>query len=192
MTIRITKANISGFTGFTPDRDMVPVEPEQSQFYVPTAYEILDEFSIDLIFEGVYPDVSDPLVETYEYAIDVTSTFDWAGIGITFTKLNDYTVRLQGPAIAIFTNQYYKFKMADYSEKILPPDTQEPFFGLIEYKMPDPTSIMLTYPFEVTIPADPLLGGDPIIENIDMFQWFVWVFEVAEANIEAITARGLR
>ena len=189
MTVRITQANVSGFTG---DGELVPVDPEQAQFYIPSAVEILDNFSIDLIFEGVYPDPVDPLIVTYQYATDVRSTFDWASIGITFTKLNAYTVRLTGPAQDVFTNQYYRFKLTDYTEQILPADTEIPYFGLIRYQMPNPTIIMKTYPFEADLPAGVLGGSSATTEQFDMFQWISWRFQVALANIAAANAKGLK
>jgi hypothetical protein len=187
MTIRITQANVSGFTG---DSEVIPVEPEQSQFYIPSAVEILDNFSIDLIFEGVYTDPAD--VVTYQYATDVRSSFNWSSIGLTFTKLNAYTVRLTGPGTNVFVDQFYKFKMVDYSEQVLQANTTEPFLGLIQYQMPQPTYTMKTYPFEVDLPADALTLAPATTEQFDMFQWYFWRYQVAVANIAAITARGLK
>jgi len=189
MTIRITQANISGFTG---DSELVPVDPEQAQFYIPAAVELLDAFTIDLIVEGVYPDPIDPEAVTYKYATDVRSLFDWSSIGVTFTKINDYTVRLSGPATNIFTNQYYRFKMTDYTEQILPADTELPFFGLIRYQMPNPTIIMKTFDFEADLPADAITMAPASTEEFTMSQWYSWRFQVALANIAAINARGLK
>jgi len=189
MTLRITQANVSGFSG---DSELVPIDPEQAQFYIPSAVELLDNFSIDLIVEGVYGDPSDPMLVTYQYATDVRSSFDWASIGMTFTKINPYTVRLTGPATNVFTNQYYRFKMADYTEQVLPADTELPFFGLIRYQMPNPTIIMKTFPFEADTPAGIVGGTTSSTEEFDMFQWFSWRFQVALANIAAANARGLK
>ena len=190
MTVRITQTNVSGFTG---DGELVPVDPLQAQFYIPSAVELIDNFSIDLIFEGEYPDPVDPLIVTYQYATDVRSSFDWSSIGLTFTKLNDYTVRLTGPATDVFTNQYYRFKMTDYTEQVLPADTELPFFGLIRYQTPNPTIIMKTYPFEVDLPAGAVIGGPAAsTESFNMFQWFSWRFQVALANIAAANERGLK
>lgn len=185
MTIRITRVNVSGFTG---DAELVPTDPEQAQFYVPSAVESIDNFSIDLVFEGVYTDPLNP----YRYVTDVRSTFNWSSIGITFTKLNAYTIRLTGPAANVFTNQYYRFKMTDYSEQVLPADTELPFFGLIRYQMPNPTITMKTYPFEVDVPPDPLIPGSGYTESFNMFQWISWRFQVALANIAAANSRGLK
>ena len=181
MAIRITQANVSGFTG--DSEELIPVE--LGQFYLPSAVEILDNFSVDIIVEGVIEDPLDPLIVTYEYATDVTSSFDWASIGVTFTKINNYTIRLTGPVNNIFTNQYYEFKMADYSIQVLPADTELPFFGLIRYQMPNPTVIMKTFPFEAELPTTGL-------EEFEMSQWYSWRFQVAVANIAAANARGLK
>jgi hypothetical protein len=189
MTLRITQANVSGFTG---DSEVIPVDPEEGQFYIPSAVELFDVFSIDLIFEGVYVDPIDPLIVSYQYATDVRSTFDWDSIGITFTKLNDYTVRLTGPAENVFTNQYYRFKMTDYTEQVLPADTELPYFGLIRYQMPIPTIIMKTYPFEADLPADALSLAPATTEEFNMFQWMFWRFQVALANIAAANEKGLK
>jgi hypothetical protein len=184
MTLRITKTNVSGFTATQ--------EEVVNQTYVNSAYEFLDAFSIDLVFEGVYPDAVDPLILTYQNAINVTSTFDWASIGLTFSKPNAYTVRLTGPGTNVFPGQFYKFKMVDLSEQVLQADTTEPFLSLIQYKMPSPTYTMKTYPFVATIPPDLILGGSPTVENVDMKQWFYWRYQVATANIASIRARGLK
>lgn len=212
MTLRISKLNSTGFTA--PQAEVIP----EDQTYLDSAYEALDIFSVDIKFEGQYQEYSDPAgggEPTYVYAnaIDVTSTVDWSSIGITYSKPNAYTVRLAGPATNVFINQFYQFKMSDYSVKILPADTQEEFFGLVQYQMPSPTYIMKTYPFTVTIPKENVVaavGSQPYelppyydangniiankvqIETVDMKQWFYWRYQVALANIAAANARGLK
>ena len=214
MTLRITKLNVSGFSA---DQGQAT-----DQTYVNSAYETIDSFSIDITFEGMYEqtaasaDGTTAGATTYVYAnaVDVTSTFDWASIGLTYSKPNAYTVRLVGPGINVFTNQFYKFKMEDLSEQVLQPNTTLPFLSLIQYKMPSTSYTMKTYPFSVRIPAasaaaDPLLGGGgynagpyynngtliagtTTVENVDMKQWFYWAYSVASANIASIRARGLK
>ena len=192
--LRITQANISGFTA--------PTDQGSGEQYLPAAYEAVDNFTVDIIFEGKY-EVVDTVVDpvtgatssttsyVYQYAKDVTSTFDWNALGIVYSKPNVYTVRLTGPAETVFPNQFYKFKMADYTEQILPPDTTLPFFGLIHYQMPSPTYTMKTYPFAVTIPTT-YGSASNVVENTSMNQWFYWKYQVAMANIASITARGLK
>jgi hypothetical protein len=186
MTLRITKLNVSGFSATQAEAI--------DQTYVNSAYEFVDNFSIDLKFEGQYEDDTDPLnpVFTYQNATNVTSTFNWSQYGITFSKPNVYTVRLVGPGINVFVNQYYRFVLPDYSQQVLDANTSEPFLSLVKYQMPSPTYVMKTYPFSVTIPADPILGGGPITQTINMNQWFYWSVAVAEANIARLKTQGLR
>lgn len=213
MTLRITQINVSGISA--------PQDEAVDQTYIKSAYEALDNFSIDIVFEGEYVETAAgtegvPGAETYTYAyaVDVTSTFDWASIGLTYSKPNAYTVRLHGPASNVFSNQYYKFKMTDGTEQILDADTTEPFFSIIQYQMPSPTFVKKVYPFSVIVPAglatDPLLGGGGYnagpyktgggvlipgtteTVSLDMSQWMYWRYEVAKANIESAKARGLR
>lgn len=194
--LRITQTNISGFTA--------PADQGTGELTLPAAYEAVDNFTVDIIFEGKYevvtPGTVDPVTGVtgestisyvYAYATNVTSTFDWSALGIVFSKPNAYTVRLTGPAETVFPNQFYKFKMADYSEKILPADTTEPFFGLVHYQMPSPTYTMKTYPFAVTIPAT-YGSTSTVVENTSMDQWFYWKYQVAMTNIANITARGMK
>lgn len=184
MTLRITKLNASGFSAAQ--------DQAADQTFINSAYENIDNFSIDIKFEGVYPDAIDPLIVTYQNATNVTSTFNWASIGLTMSKPNAYTVRLTGPGMNVFTDQFYKFKMVDLTEQVLQSDTTEPFLSIIQYKMPSISYVMKTYPFDVTIPADVLLGGSPTTENVDMKQWFYWKYAVAAANIASIRSRGLK
>lgn len=192
--LRITQANISGFSA--------PNDQGSGELILLSAYEAVDNFSVDIIFEGKYEQIdtvvdpqtgesSSTVSYVYQYATNVTSSYDWNALGIVFSKPNAYTVRLTGPAETVFPNQFYKFKMTDYSEQILPADTTEPFFGLIHYQMPSPTFTMKTYPFAVTIPAT-YGSGSTVVENTSMDQWFYWKYQVAVANIAAITARGLK
>ena len=192
--LRITQANISGFTA--------PADQSSQEQFLPAAYEFVDSFSVDIIFEGKYEQIDtvvDPTTGAsssttsyvYQYATNVTSSFDFASLGIEFSKPNAYTVRLVGPAESVFTNQFYQFKMPDMSLKMLPANTTEPFLGLVHYQMPSPTYTMKEYPFAVTIPAT-YGSTSTVVENTTMSQWFYWKYQVAVSNVAAINARGLK
>lgn len=190
MAIRITKANVSGFTGIAGGDE--PTEPEQAQFFIPAAIELSDAFTIDLIVDGVYTDPTNPEESIFIPASDVRSLFDWDSIGIIASKLNANTFRLVGPASGIFVDQFYKFKMVDLTEKVLPPTTQEPFLGLIQYQMPNPTFILKTFDFEADLLGEAVSLSPPTTEEFTMSQWYSWRFQTAENNIESINARGLK
>lgn len=192
--LRVTVTS-SGCTA--PSDSVVVTDPVT---YLPSAYEAVDNFTIDIVFEGKYliPGTVDPITglmgaDTYQYAnaTNVTSTYNWASKGITFSKPNAYTVRLTGPAPSVFVDQFYEFVMPDYTIKRMNPNTTEPFLSLSHYSMPNPTLVMLSYPFVVTIPTT-YGSGVNTNENITMNQWFYWKYQVAVANVANLRSRGLK
>ena len=199
--LRVTQLNASGFTA-PSDFVVLPEDPLESNLILPSAYEILDDFSIDITFEGMYPNETtsvDPLTGlssttiTYDYswATNVTSSFAWSDYGITFSKPNAYTVRLEGPGINAFPDQYYKFVLPDLTEAILPADTEVPFYSLTKYNKPAANYVMKTYPFVVTRPVS-YGSGSTTTENVSMDHWFYWRYQVAVANIASIRSRSLK
>lgn len=199
--LRVTQLNVSGFTA-PSDFVVEPEDPLESNLTLPSAYEIIDDFSVDITFEGMYPnevittdpltgDTSTTITYDYSFATNVTSSFNWSEIGLTFSKPNAYTVRLSGPGIDVFLDQYYRFVLPDLTESILPPDTTVPFYSLTKYNKPAANYVMKTYPFVVTRPVS--YGGTPTEnENVSMDQWFYWRYQVAVANIASIRSRSLK
>lgn len=185
-------------TGCSAPSDSVVVTDPVT--YLPSVYEAIDNYVIDIVFEGKYliPGTLDPITglmgdDTYQYAnaTNVTSTYDWTSKGIEYSKPNAYTVRLTGPAESVFVDQFYEFVMPDYSIQRLNPNTTQPFLSLVHYSMPSPTYTMLAYPFTVTIPAT-YGSGSTVNETHTMNQWFYWKYQVAVANIANLRSRGLK
>ena len=186
MTVRITKSNLSGFSSVPGDETSTITDLNN---YLPTVLEEIT-FSIDLTFDGKYSDGLDGF--TYSAATNNTSSFDWASIGLTYTKISGNVARISGPITSPFTNQYYRFVLPDLSLQILPKDTTEEFFSLEKYQMPSPVSLMKTYTMDITIPADPLLGGSSTTETIELYQWVHWSYSTAVAAIASARSRGLK
>lgn len=186
MTVRVTKSNESGFSSPPGDQYVGIADPLQQQFYLQSVYEGVT-FSADLVFEGVYTDVATGLL-TYLPATNVT--FGTPDSGITITKLNNNTVRVTGPYSNPFPSTFYRFKMADYSEKILPANTTEDWIALLEYNPPTPTFIEKTFNLTVTIPPDPVLGGNPTNEVVTMHGWVYWSYGTARNSVISLAAQG--
>lgn len=186
MAIRITKSNQSGFSSVPGDETN---EVEDLNNYLPTVLEETT-FSIDLTFDGKYSDGVSGF--TYLPATNNTSSFGWGAIGLTYTKISASVARISGPITSPFTNQYYRFVLPDLSLQVLPKDTTTPFFSLEKYQMPSPVSIMKTYTINVTIPADPILGGTETTETISLYQWVHWSYSTAVAAIASARSRGLK
>jgi hypothetical protein len=186
MTIRVTQSNEIGIPS-APAGDQYGSEDEaQLQFYLKSVYEGTI-FSVDLTFEGVY---IDSMTEEKTYLPATNVTFTAPSTGIVVTKLSNSSVRVAGPYSNPFPNTFYRFKMADYTTKILPANTTEDWIALVEYNPPSPTYIEKTFDLAVTISADPVLGGLPTTETITMHQWVYWSYATARNSVISLAALG--
>jgi len=196
MTIKITQSNLSGFGSVAGDELISAIDPETGlipQTYLPTVYEAIP-FSIDLKFEGEYLDTTDPLANTFVYAdaVNNSSTYDWASLGLTYTKLTASTCRISGSHQNPFPNQFYRFVLPDLSLAVLPGNTTTEFYSLEKYQMPSPVSIMKSMTISVTISPDPTLGTGGGVQTVTMDQWVHWSYQSAVAAIAAARARGIK
>jgi hypothetical protein len=201
MALRITQSNLVGFDPVPGDElDTLRTPAEEGgagggvpQTFLSTVYESLP-FSVDLTFEAEYSlggGEGAPPTFTYLPATLVTTTYDWASSGLTYTKLTTNSIRLSGASSYDFSTQYYKFVKTDYTTEVLPPPTKPPFNILYDYGMPVNKSQKLTYSsIFVTLPANPIgidMGG---IEKVDMEQWVHWSFASARAKVLFLRANG--
>jgi len=187
MTIRVTHSNEIGIPDAPAGDEYAGItDPLELQFYLRSVYEGTI-FSVDLTFDGVY---IDPMAEEKTYLPATNVTFTAPSTGIVVTKLSNSSVRVAGPYSNPFPNTFYRFIMADYTTKILQANSTEDWIGLVEYNPPSPTYIEKTFNLAVTIPADPLLGGNPTTETITMHQWVYWSYATARNSIISLAAQG--
>jgi hypothetical protein len=194
MALKITQSNATGFSTVAGDELNFIIDGETGvvpDTYLPTVYEATP-FSIDLYFQGKYADPLDPLVYTYADATNNTSTYDWASLGLTYTKLTNSTCRISGSHLNPFPNQFYRFVLPDLSLEVLPPNTTTEFYSLEKYQMPSPVSVMKSMTINVTIPPDPTLGTGGGVQTVTMDQWVHWSYSTAVAAIAAARARGVK
>jgi hypothetical protein len=194
MALKITQSNATGFSTVAGDELNFIIDGETGvvpDTYLPTVYEATP-FSIDLYFQGKYADPLDPLVYTYADATNNSSTYDWASLGLTYTKLTNSTCRISGSHLNPFPNQFYRFVLPDLSLEVLPPNTTTEFYSLEKYQMPSPVSVMKSMTINVTIPPDPTLGTGGGVQTVTMDQWVHWSYSTAVAAIAAARARGIK
>lgn len=161
--------------------------------YIKTVYEYT-YFTTTITMQGKY---ANPMGEgfTYENAIDHTTSFDWASHGLTYTKINGYTMKLEGPVTNVFADQYYEFSMPDYSSQILPFNHETAFWSLNRYEKPNPVLVEFLYPLTITIPPDPLALVPAVgntVEQVDLHQWVFWRYQTAINNIAYLRTKGLK
>lgn len=116
------------------------------------------------------------------------TTYDFEAIGLTYTKLSASTARISGKTANLFPGSYYRFRMPDGTFKILPPDTTEDFYALVEYKMPSPVRRLETYPVTITVEAAGIEPKQNV--TIDLTEWHYWRYNSAVATVKDLVARG--
>jgi hypothetical protein len=136
--------------------------------YINSVYDG-DFWSIDVEFINNVP-VENPGEEEPAYepeeCVDFNLGFNLSEFTINLTRLNNTKFRLSGPSSNVFPDEYYQFKMADYSIQVLPPTLEDPFFSLIRYQMPQPVQRLKDYDFKVLFVEHTLIAPS---EN-----WRIW------------------
>ncbi len=210
MAIKFTYSDESGFETIPGDPLSQMVDPIEGtggvpSNYIKSVYEYT-YFSTTITMQGKY---TDPMSGEFTYlnAINHTTNYDWASHGLTYTKINNYTMKLEGPVTNVFADQYYEFSMPDYTSQILPFNHETPFWSLNKYQKPNPIMIEFLYPLTVTIPPDPMGGigpdglpivptppglGSNTVEQVDLHQWVIWRYQTAINNIAYLRTKGLK
>lgn len=157
--ISIAISNASGFVS-VPGDPLAAVsedgeESEQFSNYLETVFDGAT-WSADVEFVHNVPVFPEPVGEEEpafepEECVDFKTAFNMNQFSINFTKLNNTEFRLAGPSANMFPDEFYKFKMVDLTEQVLPPSMQEPFLSLIEYGMPQPVSTLKDFDFEILV-----------------------------------------
>jgi hypothetical protein len=115
-------------------------------------------------------------------------SYDFAAIGLTYTKTSSSTAKISGKTANLFPGSYYKFRMPDGTLKVLPPDTTEDFYALVQYEMPNPVRRQESYPVTVTVEA---AGAEPKQNvTINLTEWHYWKFNSAVAAVKDLVAKG--
>ena len=118
------------------------------------------------------------------------SSYDFAAVGLTYTKLTDSTARISGKTANLFPGAYYRFRMPDGTFKVLPPDTTEEFYALVEYNMPTPTSRDESYPVTISIDAAGIEPKQNV--TINLTESHYWNYSSAVENVKSLAKRGIQ
>jgi hypothetical protein len=162
-------------------------DPTDPGLYLPDAYESTPFYAIaEFQFQEITinPETLEEIV-ILTNPFNVTSNFNFAQYGMTLTKINDYTVRVDGPVVNAFPSQYYQFVLPDLTTPILSFNTEEEFLSLIRYQMPSSVTILLSYAFKV-------YSDSSTFTVAPVNQWINWLFQSAVNNINALIIKGLK
>jgi len=117
-----------------------------------------------------------------------SSSYDFTSIGLTYTVTSNNTARISGKTANLFPGRYYRFRMPDGTFKILPPETTEDFYALVEYNMPTPTSREETYPVNITVEAAGIEPKQNV--SINLTEYHYWKYQSAVAAVKDLVSRG--
>lgn len=157
-------------------------ENGSGDLYLPEVYEAVYffvefEFLIETTTED--PETSETTVSTSP-ASTVSTEFDFDLYGLTYTEIDNNTVKIEGPISNVFLDQFYQFVLPDMTEPVLPFDTDVPYYSLIKYQKPSVNQVLFEYDFLVNNTYNTIVN-----------QWVHWSFETAKQNIEYTIPRGL-
>ena len=80
--------------------------------------------------------------------------------------------------------------MPDGTFKVLPPDTTEEFYALVEYNMPTPTSRDESYPVTISIDAAGIEPKQNV--TINLTESHYWNYSSAVENVKSLAKRGIQ
>lgn len=204
MTVYVEQLNQTGFpsgipgdaySGIAEDGGVAP------SYLIRSAYQG-STVSVDLKFTVQYPDSMDPLglLMIDVPVTEVTCLTDASSVGITIVRKPETptdslseTFTLAGTYVNVFPNEYYKFKMEDLQELVLPALNSEDYLALFDYNPPPTKHIVKSYSFLVKWDASidgmglPLAAGE---ETVTLTQNIYWNYYTSMATFNQVLATG--
>lgn len=202
MTVYVDFLNLSGFPSGIPGDAYAGIGEDGGvlpSYLMPSAYQG-STVSVDIKFTVKYPDSSDPLGELMVSVPvkSVTALTNVTPIGMSFVKLTDTdplseTHRFSGTYTNVFLDEYYKFKMRDLQEKVLPAINNEDYLALFDYNPPPTKHILKSYQFLVEWDSSldglgiPIPSGE---ETITITQNLYWNYSTSIATFQQVLSTG--
>lgn len=183
--LRLTQSNATGFVNIEPldplsleINDDDPLTSDYIEWHIPSIFEGTT-YSIELTANVEYFE-DEVLIGTLPVRA-ISTSYDFGQNGLEANIISNDTIILSGTFVNAFTDQYYEFVLEDGSVVELAPNVNSTFKALIEYEMPDITTIDFEFPFNFSVNAE---FESAVIESDtkDIEQWVVWEFNTA-ANI---------
>jgi hypothetical protein len=185
----LTQSNAIGFVNIEPQdplsaeiNDEDPLTSDYIQWHIPSIYEGTT-YSIDLTANVQYYE-EDVLVGTLP-VLSANTSYDFGQHGMTATIISNDTVRISGTFSEAFLDQYYEFVLEDGTVVELTPNVNSTFKALVEYEMPDITTIDFEFPFNFSVNSE-FTSAVVESDSKNVGQWVVWQFEPTAALIQLL------
>ena len=191
--LRLVQSNATGFVSIVPRdplsteiNDANPLTADYIEWHIPSINEGTT-YSIDLTANVEYYDNATG-VPTLVGSLPVRSantSYDFGQHGMVANIISSDTVRLSGTFANVFTDSYYEFVLENGSNVRMGPNVNSTFKALIEYEMPNVTSVDLEFPFNFSVNSE-FSSAVVVSDTKNVGQWAVWKLEPIAVLIQQL------
>lgn len=188
--LRLNQSNLFGFANIVPQdpltteiNDASPLTNDYIQWHVPSIYEGTN-YSIDLTANVQYYDALEVLVGSLP-VLSANTSYDFGQHGMVANIISNDTIRLSGTFANVFSDSYFEFVLENGNTVQMAPNVNSTFKALIEYEMPNATSIDLAFPFNFSVNSE-FASSVVVSDTKNVGQWVVWKLDPIATLIQQL------
>ena len=191
--LKLNQSNLFGFANIVPQdpltteiNDASPLTGDYIQWHVPSIYEGTN-YSIDLTANVQYYDnaTGTPTLVGSLPVISANTSYNFGQHGMVASIISNDTIRLSGTFANVFTDSYFEFVLENGNTVQMAPNVNSTFKALIEYEMPNVTSVDLAFPFNFSVNTE-FASSVVVSDTKDVGQWAVWKLEPIAVLIQQL------
>jgi len=191
--LRLNQSNLFGFANIVPQdpltteiNDANPLTEDYIQWHVPSIYEGTN-YSIDLTANVMYYDnaTGTPTLVGSLPVRSANTSYNFGQHGMIANIISSDTVRISGTFANVFTDSYFEFVLENGNTVQMAPNVNSTFKALIEYEMPNVTSVDLAFPFNFSVNSE-FASAVVVSDTKDVGQWVVWKLDPIAVIIQQL------
>ena len=191
--LKLNQSNLFGFANIVPQdpltteiNDASPLTDDYIQWHVPSIYEGTT-YSIDLTANVMYYDnaTGTPTLVGSLPVRSANTSYNFGQHGMVANIISSDTIRLSGTFANVFTDSYFEFVLENGSTVQMAPNVNSTFKALIEYEMPNVTSVDLAFPFNFSVNSE-FSSSVVVSDTKDVGQWVVWKLDPIAVLIQQL------
>ena len=191
--LKLNQSNLFGFANIVPQdpltteiNDSSPLTDDYIQWHIPSIYEGTN-YSIDLTANVMYYDnaTGTPTLVGSLPVRSASTSYNFGQHGMVANVISSDTIRLSGTFANVFTDSYFEFVLENGSTVQMAPNVNSTFKALIEYEMPNVTSVDLAFPFNFSVNTE-FSSSVVVSDTKDVGQWAVWKLEPIAVLIQQL------
>ena len=191
--LKLNQSNLFGFANIVPQdpltteiNDASPLTDDYIQWHIPSIYEGTN-YSIDLTANVMYYDnaTGTPTLVGSLPVRSASTSYNFGQHGMVANIISSDTIRLSGTFANVFTDSYFEFVLENGNTVQMAPNVNSTFKALIEYEMPNVTSVDLAFPFNFSVNTE-FSSSVVVSDTKDVGQWAVWKLEPIAVLIQQL------